>query len=166
MPDQEGKTEGPGTNSPDLAYKEGRSEDVQEGSLGADTGGPDAQVSRLTKDADAGDELGTAQVGGFAGQDADGSPDAGTVGDISGQGDPSPHAQHDSTVTDDAAGQDQGGGGLSVGEGAKDLAPGELGSHGADEVGQRGIGQQADYDAHDPDAQQDHPKTPSDMGNR
>jgi hypothetical protein len=40
MPDVEGKTKGPGTKTPDQAYKEGRSEDVQDGSLGADTGDP------------------------------------------------------------------------------------------------------------------------------
>lgn len=55
---------------------------------------------------------------------------------------------------------------LSVGEGAKDPAPGSLGNDGPDEVGQRGSGQQPDYDAHDPEAKQAHPKTPSDMGNR
>jgi len=168
MPDQEGNVKGPGvTDTPDQAYKSGRPEDIQEGSLGAETGGPDAQVSRLTKDADAGDEQGTAQSGGFAGQQADDSPDAGTVGDISGEGDPSPHAQYDTTKKDDAAGQDEGEGGLSVGEGAKDLAPGSLGNDGPDEVGKRGYGQQPDYDVHDDvDAKQAHPKTPSDMGNR
>ncbi len=167
MPDQEGNVKGPGvTDTPDQAYKSGRAEDLQEGSLGAETGGADEQVSRLTKDAGAGDEQGTTQSGGFAGQQADDSPDAGTVGDISGEGDPSPHAQYDTLKKDDAAGQDEGEGGLSVGEGAKDLAPGELGSHGADELGQRGYGQQPDYDANDPDSRQQHPKTPSDMGNR
>ena len=79
MPDQEGRTSGPGTKTPDQAYKEGRSEDVQPGSLGADTGGAGEQVSRLTQDADAGSEAGTTQSGGFAGQQADDSPDAGTV---------------------------------------------------------------------------------------
>ncbi|MEA2190685.1 MAG: hypothetical protein QOI73_806 [Solirubrobacteraceae bacterium] len=168
MPDQEGNVKGPGfTDTPDQAYKSGRPEDIQEGSLGAETGGPDAQVSRLTKDAGAGDEGGSAHVGGFAGQQADDSPDAGTVGDISGEGDPSPHAQYDTLKKDDAAGQDQGEGGLSVGEGAKDLAPGSLGNDGPDEVGKRGYGQQPDYDVHDDvDAKQAHPKTPSDMGNR
>jgi hypothetical protein len=168
MPDQEGNVKGPGTKTPDQAYKEGRSEDVQEGSLGAATGGADVQKSRLTEDADAGDEKGTAQVGGFAGQDADDSPDAGTVDEISGEGDPSPHAQYDTLKKDeaDAAGQNDGEGGLSVGEGAKDLAPGSLGNDGPDEVGQRGYGQQPDYDATDPEEKQAHPKTPSDMGNR
>jgi hypothetical protein len=166
MPDLEGNVKGPGTKTPDLAYKEGRSEDVQEGSLGADTGGADTQKSRLTEDEGAGDELGTAQVGGFAGQDTDDSPDAGTVGSTEGEGDPSPHAQYDTLKKDEAAGQDEGEGGLSVGEGAKDLAPGSLGNDGADEVGQRGYGQQPDYDAHDPESKQPHPKTPSDMGNR
>jgi hypothetical protein len=36
MPDHEGRTKGPGTKTPDQAYKEGRAEDVQQGSLGAD----------------------------------------------------------------------------------------------------------------------------------
>ncbi|MEY2443064.1 MAG: hypothetical protein QOJ46_2490, partial [bacterium] len=36
MPDQEGNVKGPGvTDTPDQAYKSGRREDVQEGSLGA-----------------------------------------------------------------------------------------------------------------------------------
>jgi hypothetical protein len=160
MPDQEGNVKGPGTKTPDQAYKDGRAEDVQEGSLGADTGGAGEQVSRLTQDAGAGDEAGTTQSGGFAGQQADDSPDAGTVGDISGQGDPSPHAQYDTTKSEEA------GGDLEVGEGSKNPAPGELGSHGADELGQRGYGQQPDYDANDPESRQQHPKTPSDMGNR
>ena len=166
MPDQEGNVKGPGTTTPDQAYKDGRAEDVQEGSLGADTGGADAKVSRLTEDAGAGDELGTAQVGGFAGQSVDDSPDAGTIDSTAGEGDPSPHAQYDEPKKADAAGQDEGDGGLSVGEGAKDLAPGSLGQDGADEVGQRGYGQQPDYDANDPGERQQHPKTPSDMGNR
>ena len=82
------------------------------------------------------------------------------MGSTGGGGDGSPHAQHDSLKTDEA------GGDLEVGEGAKNPAPGSLGNDGADEVGQRGSGQQPDYDAHDPDARQQHPKTPSDMGNR
>jgi hypothetical protein len=167
MPDQEGNVKGPGTKTPDQAYKEGRSEDVQEGSLGADTGGAGEQVSRLTKDEGAGQEAGTAQSGGFAGQQADDAPDAGTIGEAAGTGDASPHASHDSLKKDEAAGQDEGDGGLSVGEGAKDLAPGSLGNDGPDEVGQRGYGQQPDYDVHeDPEARQDHPKNPSDMGSR
>jgi hypothetical protein len=167
MPDEKGNVKGPGvTDTPDQAYKSGRTEDIQEGSLGADTGGAGEQVSRLTQDAGAGDEQGTAQSGGFAGQDADDAPDAGTIGRAAGTGDASPHAQYDQTKKDEAAGQDEGDGGLSVGEGAKDLAPGSIGQDGADEVGQRGYGQQPDYDANDPDARQQHPRTPSDMGNR
>jgi len=157
MPDKEGKQSGPGTDTPDQAYKEGRSEDVQEGSLGAATGGADVQKSRLPEGAD---ELGSYQSGGFAGQDADDSPDAGLAGTASGEGDPSPHAQYDTPKTEEA-GDD-----LEVGEGAKNLAPGSLGNDGPDEVGQRGYGQQPDYDANDPDAKQGHPATPSDMGNR
>ena len=163
MPDQEGKQEGPGTKTPDQAYKEGRSEDVQEGSLGVDTGGAGSQKSRLPEGRD---ETGTAHAGGFAGQEADDSPDTGTVGEIAAEGDPSPHAEHDSLKKDAAAGQDEGEGGLEVGEGAKNLAPGSLGNDGPDEVGQRGIGQQPDYDATDTDEKQAHPKTPSDMGSR
>jgi hypothetical protein len=164
MPDQEGNVKGPGTKTPDQAYKEGRAEDIQEGSLGADTGGADVQKSRLPE---GGDEEGSYQAGGFGGQGADDTPDAGTMGDTSGEGDPSPHAQYDTLKKDDAAGQDEGEGGLEVGEGAKDLGPGSLGNvDDPSEVGERGYGQQPDYDAHDPEAKQAHPKTPSDMGNR
>jgi hypothetical protein len=167
MPDLTGKQKGPGTKSPDQAYKDGRAEDVQEGSLGADTGGKDVQKSRFDLGAD-GDEKGTAQVGGFAGQEVDDSPDAGRVDqNLGGEGDPSPHAQYDSPKKDDAAAAGQGDSGpMSVGEGAKDLAPGSLGNDGPDEVGQRGYAQQPDYDATDPEAKQPHPRTPSDMGNR
>jgi hypothetical protein len=166
MPDVEGKTEGSGTKTPDRAYKEGRAEDVQEGSLGVDTGGAGVQKSRLTEGA-TGDEAGTAQAGGFAGQEADDAPDAGTVGEIADRGDPSPHAQYDTLKTDEAADAGQGEEGpLSTGEGAKDLAPGSLARDGADEVGRRGYAQQPDYDASGPESRQVHPRTPSDMGNR
>ena len=166
MPDLKGKTSGPGTKTPDQAYKDGRSEDVQEGSLGVDTGGAGVQKSRLTEGA-SGDEKGTAQVGGFAGQSVDDSPDAGTVGEISDRGDDSPHAQYDKSKKDEAAAAGQGDDGpMSVGEGGKDLAPGSLGNDGPDEVGKRGYAQQPDYDASDPEARQTHPRTPSDMGNR
>lgn len=165
MPDLEGKQEGPGTKSPDQAYKEGRREDVQEGSLGAETGGANVQKSRLDTE---GDGTGTAHAGGFAGQDADDSPDAGRVDqNLGGEGDPSPHAQYDTLKKDDAAEAGQGDSGpMPVGDGAADLAPGSIGNDGPDEVGQRGYGQQPDYDAHDPEEKQAHPKTPSDMGNR
>jgi hypothetical protein len=157
MPDKEGKQSGPGTQTPDQAYKDGRSEDVQEGSLGAATGGADVQKSRLPEGAD---EKGSFQSGGFAGQNADDSPDAGTV-DPSGEGGASPHAQPDSLKTEEA------GGDLEVGEGAKNPAPGSLGNaDDASEVGERGYGQQPDYDATEPGERQQHPKTPSDMGNR
>ena len=163
MPDKEGKQSGPGTDTPDQAYKEGRSEDVQEGSLGAATGGADVQKSRLPEGAD---EEGSYQSGGFAGQEADDTPDAGTVAPT-GEGDESPQAQYDTPKKDDAAGQDEGEGGLAVGEGAKDLAPGSLGNvDDPSEVGERGYGQQPDYDANEPGERQVHPKTPSDMGNR
>ena len=163
MPDEEGNLSGQGTSTPDRAYKDGRAEDVQEGSLGVDTGGPDVQRSRLPEGAD---EQGSYQSGGFAGQDADDSPDAGSV-DPSGEGDASPHAQHDSIKKQDAAGQDEGEGGLSTGEGAKDPAPGSLGNvDDPSDVGERGYGQQPGYDANDPGARQQHPRTPSDMGNR
>lgn len=165
MPDLEGQQKGPGTKSPDQAYKDGRAEDVQEGSLGADTGGKNVQKSRLDTE---GGTTGTAHAGGFAGQDADDSPDAGRVDAPVGEsGDPSPHAQYDTLKKDDAAeaGQDVEGG-LEVGEGAKNPAPGSLGNDGPDEVGQRGYGQQPDYDATDPGEKQPHPRTPSDMGNR
>ncbi len=152
MPDQEGKQSGPGTDTPDQAYKDGRSDQVQEGSLGADTGGAGAQKSRLPEGRD---EAGTFQSGGFAGQDADDSPDAGLAGSASGEGDPSPSAHYDETK------REEGGAGLDVGEGAKDPAPGSIGNAGAEEVGQRGIGQQPDEDAADPAERQTHPKTPS-----
>ena len=165
MPDLEGKQEGPGTKTPDQAYKDGRAEDVEEGSLGADTGGANVQKSRLDTE---GGTTGTAHAGGFAGQEADDSPDTGRVDqNLGGEGDPSPHAQYDTTKKDDAADAGQSvEGGLEVGEGAKNPAPGSLGNDGPDEVGQRGYGQQPDYDAHDPEEKQAHPKTPSDMGNR
>jgi len=157
---QEGKTEGPGTKTPDQAYKEGRSEDVQEGSLGVDIGGAGAQKSRLPEKSDG---TGTAHAGGFAGQEADDPPDAGTVGDISGGGDPSPHAQYDQTKAEQSS---TGASATDVGEGAKDPASGTLGTDGPDDVGDRGIGQQRDYHATDTDEKQDHPKNPSDMGSR
>lgn len=166
MPDLEGKQKGRGTKTPDNAYKQGRPEDVQEGSLGVDTGGDGVQRSRLTDGAD-GDEPGTAQVGGFAGQQADDSPDAGTVEEISERGDPSPHAEYDTLKKDEAAAAGQGDSGpLPTGEGAMDQAPGSLGNDGPDEVGRRGYGQQPDYDATDPRTRQrqPHPRTPSDMG--
>ena len=157
MPDKDGKQSGPGTKTPDQAYKDGRAEDVQQGSLGADTGGADAQMSRLPEGAD---EQGSYQSGGFAGQNADDSPDAGTV-DPAGRGDASPQAQYDTPKTDEA------GGDLEVGEGSKNPAPGSLGNvDDPSEVGERGYGQQPDYDANDPGTRQEHPKTPSDMGNR
>jgi len=164
MPDLEGKQEGPGTKSPDQAYKEGRAEDVEQGSLGVDTGGANVQKSRFDTE---GGTTGTAHAGGFAGQEADDSPDTGRVDqNLGGEGDPSPHAQPGSLKKDDAAqaGQNEGDGGLATGDGAADLAPGTLGTDGPDAVGQRGYGQQPDYDAHDPEAKQTHPKTPSDMG--
>jgi hypothetical protein len=164
MPDLEGKQKGPGTKSPDQAYKEGRAEDVQEGSLGADTGGENVQMSRFDKGAD-GDEKGTAQVGGFAGQQADDSPDAGRVDqNLGGEGDPSPHAQYDTTKKDEAAAAGQSDSELNAGEGSKNPAPGTIGKDGSDAVGERGYGQQPDYDASNPEEKQPHPRTPSDMG--
>ena len=164
MPALEGKQEGPGTKTPDQAYKDGRAEDVEEGSLGADTGGENVQKSRLDTE---GGTTGTAHAGGFAGQEADDSPDTGRVDYTGGTGDPSPHMQPEGLKKEaaDAAGQGDSGP-MPVGEGAKDLAPGSLGNAGPDEVGQRGYGQQPDYDATDPGEKQDHPQTPSDMGNR
>jgi hypothetical protein len=166
MPDLEGNQKGPGTKSPDQAYKDGRSEDVQPGSLGADTGGAGVQKSRFDQGA-TGDEKGTAQSGGFAGQEADDSPDAGRVDqNLGGTGDPSPHAQYDTLKKDEAAQAGQSDEEINVGEGAKNPAPGTLGSDGSDAVGERGYGQQPDYDASDPETHQQHPRTPSDMGNR
>lgn len=153
MPDKEGKTSGPGTDTPDQAYKQGRSEDIEEGSLGVDTGGAGAQKSRLPEGSG---EKGSFQSGGFA--TSDDAPDAGTVGDISESGDPSPHAEHDKTKAEESP---TGGSATDVGEGGKDPAPGSLGKDGGEELGERGIGQQPDYDANDPESRQTHPKTPS-----
>ena len=101
MPDKEGKQSGPGIkDTPDQAYKSGRSEDIQEGSLGADTGGAGVQKSRLPEGSD---EAGSSQSGGFAGQEADDSPDAGTVGAMSGEGDASPHADSGENETPSAS---------------------------------------------------------------
>jgi hypothetical protein len=158
MPDQEGDVKGPGfTDTPDQAYKSGRTEDIQEGSLGAATGGADAQVSRLTKDADAGDEQGTAQSGGFAGQEADDSPDAGTVGDISGEGDASPHAGHEDNDTPGASADD-----VKI----MDDAPDQQNANPGAAVADQGFGQHDDQDATDVETKQGHPATPADMGNR
>jgi hypothetical protein len=166
MPDIDGKVEGPGTKTPDQAYKSGRPEDVQEGSLGVDSGGTGTPKSRFDKGA-TGEELGSAQAGGFAGQDADDSPDAGRADqNLGGTGDPSPHAQYESLKKDDAAAAGQSDTDLQTGEGSADLAPGSLGNDGSEELGKRGYGQQPDYDANDPDARQQMPRTPSDMGNR
>ncbi len=162
MPDQEGKQKGPGTKTPDLAYAEGRAEDVQEGSLGADTGGAGVQKSRLPEGRD---EPGSYQAGGF-GDSPDDAPAAGSATDHSGEGDPSPHAQYDKTLQDEADAK----GGLSdaPGEGTAGFtnAPVAPGDQTPEEVGKRGYAEQPDYDANDPDAKQPHPKTPSDMGNR
>jgi hypothetical protein len=164
MPDKEGKQSGPGTETPDQAYKEGRAKDVQEGSLGADTGGANVQKSRLPEGSD---EEGSFQSGGFGGQGADDSPDAGVPGSAAGEGDASPQGTPDAIKKEDAAGQDEGEGGLSTGEGASDLAPGSLGNvDDPSEVGERGYAQQPDYDASEPGERQDHPKNPSDMGSR
>lgn len=153
MPDMEGKTSGPGTKTPDQAYKDGRSEDVQEGSLGVDTGGAGEQVSRLPEGAD---EKGTAQSGGFAGQEADDSPDAGTIGTIAESGDPSPH-EGESSATATASDDDV--------KRVDDSGDEQMGSPG-DAVDSQGYGQHGDQDVTDVESKQPHPTTPSDMGNR
>jgi hypothetical protein len=139
MPDKDGKTSGPGIDAPDQAYKQGRAKDIEEGSLGVNPGGEADRESRLPEGAD---EAGSYQSGGFAnspdGAD-EGAPVAGSSGAAS-AGQKSP---------------------TDVGEGGKDPAPGRLGDADPDEVGQRGAGQQPDYDANDPEARQQHPKTPS-----
>jgi hypothetical protein len=154
MPDEKGKQSGPGVkDTPDQAYKSGRSEDVQEGSLGVDTGGADTQKSRLPEGRD---EPGTAHSGGFAGQQADDSPDAGTVGSASGEGDPSPQ-EGESSATPHASADD-----VKRMEDAPDqqnAAPGAA-------VDEQGFGQHGDQDVTDVEDKQEHPKTPSDMGNR
>ena len=155
MPDQEGSTKGPGTTTPDQAYKEGRSEDVQEGSLGVDTGGAGEQVSRLTQDEGAGQEAGTAQSGGFAGQQADDAPDAGTIGAAAGTGDASPHAGTEGTQDASADDVDR----MEDAPDQQDAAPGAA-------TDSQGYGQHGDQDVTDVESKQDHPKTPADMGNR
>jgi len=134
MPDAEGNQKGDETKTPLHAYKDGREEDVEEGSLGVDTGGPDEQKSRLPEGAD---EKGSFQVGGFAGEGADDTPNSETqVPPTGGAGDPSPQG------TPDQLKREAGGGDplRDVGEGAKDPAPMERGKYGADEVGDRGLG--------------------------
>jgi len=154
MPDKEGKQSGPGTETPDQAYKEGRAEDIQEGSLGADTGGAGVQKSRLPEGSD---EKGSYQSGGFGGQDADDSPDAGTVGDISGEGDASPHAGHEDNDTPSASSDD-----------AKIMAdaPAQQNANPGAAVSDQGFGQHDDQDVTDVETKQGHPATPADMGNR
>jgi hypothetical protein len=154
MPDLAGKTKGPGTKTPDQAYKEGRSEDVQEGSLGVDTGGAGVQKSRLPEGAD---EKGTAQVGGFGGQQADDSPDAGTVGTIADRGDPSPHAADGDNATPAASADDIKR--MDDAPDQQDAAPGAA-------VDSQGYGQHGDQDVTDVESKQQHPRTPSDMGSR
>jgi len=157
MPDEKGNVEGSGvTDTPDQAYKSGRTEDIQEGSLGADTGGAGEQVSRLTKDAGAGDEEGTAQAGGFAGQDADDAPDAATIGAAAGTGDPSPH-EGESSDTPKASAEDVDR--MEDAPDQQDAAPGAA-------VDSQGYGQHDDQDVTDVETKQDHPATPADMGNR
>ena len=155
MPDQEGNVKGPGTKTPDQAYKEGRSEDVQEGSLGVDTGGAGEQVSRLTQDEGAGQEAGTAQSGGFAGQEADDAPDAGTIGAAAGTGDASPHAGTEGTPDASADDVDR----MEDAPDQQDAAPGAA-------TDSQGYGQHGDQDVTDVESKQDHPSTPADMGNR
>ena len=77
MPDPEGKQKGPGTTSPDQAYKEGREEDIQEGSLGAD---PDRDDMPLSEGED---KSGSYQTGGFTGDEGP----SGTAGSAEGTGD-------------------------------------------------------------------------------
>lgn len=79
MPDQEGNKKGPGFDGPMEAYKEGREEDIEPGTMGAD---PDPE------DAAAGSGSGTYQSGGFTGSsdagDADGDDDSANEADVLG----------------------------------------------------------------------------------
>lgn len=147
MPDKDGKTSGPGIDTPDQAYKQGRAKDIEEGSLGVNPGGDADRESRLPE---GGDESGSYQSGGFA-NSPDGEGRGATA--TGGSGDPSPHAQPGGVKAANSP--------TDVGEGAKDPAPGRLGDTDPDEVGRRGAGQQPDYDANDPEPRQQHPKTPS-----
>ena len=161
MPDPEGNVKGPGHKSPAAAYKQGRPEDVEEGSLGADTGGAGVQESRLPEGRD---EPGSYQAGGFEGGSPDNKVAAGSATDTSGEGDPSPHAQYDKTFDDETGGDATGAPENSSGGFAN--APVAPGDQTPEEVGKRGYAEQPDYDANDPDAKQSHPATPSDMGQR
>jgi hypothetical protein len=154
MPDEKGQQSGPGVkNTPDQAYKSGRAEDIQEGSLGADTGGAGVQKSRLPEGRD---EEGTAHSGGFAGQEADDSPDAGTVDSTSGEGDPSPQAG-ESSATPQASADDVKR--MDDAPDQQDAAPGAA-------VDEQGYGQHGDQDVTEVESKQQHPRTPSDMGSR
>jgi hypothetical protein len=155
MPDKEGKQSGPGVkDTPDQAYKSGRSEDVQEGSLGADTGGAGVQKSRLPEGAD---EAGSSQSGGFGGQQADDSPDAGTVGTIADEGDPSPHADSGENETPSASADDVD---------RMDDAPDQQNAAPGAAIDSQGYGQHGDQDVTETETKQQHPRTPSDMGSR
>jgi hypothetical protein len=155
MPDKEGQQSGPGVkDTPDQAYKSGRKEDIQEGSLGVDTGGAGVQKSRLPEGKD---EKGTTQSGGFAGQEADDSPDAGTVDSLSGAGDPSPHAGHENNQTPEASADDVN---------RMDDAPAQQNAAPGAAVDSQGFGQHGDQDVTDVETKQQHPRTPSDMGSR
>lgn len=68
MPDKKGDQKADQTETPLHAYKEGREEEVEAGSLGVDTGGPGEQRSRLPE---AADEKGSFQAGGFDEQETD-----------------------------------------------------------------------------------------------
>lgn len=135
MPDSKGETKGDATDTPLHAYKDGREEDVEQGSLGVDTGGEGEQKSRLPEGAD---EDGSFQSGGFGGQQADDNPDSeAQQPPPRGQGDPSPQGTPDEGKHAEGGGGDPLG---DVGEGAKDPAPMERGTYGADELAERGLG--------------------------
>lgn len=137
MPDEKGNQKADATETPLHAYKDGREESIEEGSLGHATGGADEQKSRLPE---AAGEDGSFQSGGFTGQEADDSPDSETHDPPTGQGDPAPQGTPDQLKRDEGSGGDPL---RDVGPGAKDPAPMERGTHGADEVGERGVGSKA-----------------------
>jgi hypothetical protein len=80
------------------------------------------------------------------------SPEAGTVGEITGEGDPSPHAGHQDNATPDANADD-----VKI---MKDAPDQQNAAPGAAEDSQ-GFGQHGDQDATDSESRQVHPKTPS-----
>jgi hypothetical protein len=138
MPDPEGKTSGEGIkDTPDQAYKSGRPEDVEPGSLGAAPEPEDTPAGEVGNPRAEGEE-GSYQSGGFTGDEKGGPMDA------SGEGDAS------ATQTPTQSGEGA--------EGSKQ----KDGMSGQTSEGDDGLGSRTEAD--DPDERGEHPKTPSHMG--